>query len=141
MVEIKVTINPSYEWAKDAQDMGISHRELEVFSLIIQGNDNKKIAEILDIKRQSVKNHTYNLMKKLKVANGTQAFAVAILKNMIVVSETAGILKFEFNAKTIAESFSKEIEQDGSPKKKKIKYLIKAMEKHNINLDELKGKD
>ncbi len=39
----KVTINPSYEWYKDAKVLNISYRELEVFALSMDGHNNKEI--------------------------------------------------------------------------------------------------
>jgi DNA-binding CsgD family transcriptional regulator len=138
-MDIKVIINPCYEWSKDAQDMRVSHRELEVLALLIKGNSNKKIAEILGLQYQSVKNHMYHLMKTLKVKNAAQASTIAILQNLIVVKyDIADDIKFEQNAKNLAEGFAKIIEEDKSPKKKETKGFRKAMEKHNINLNELK---
>ncbi len=79
----KIIINPSYEWAEDAKDIGISHRELEVFALAFEGHNNKEIAAILGIQYQSVKNHLYSLTKKLKTNNMAQAFVVLIVKKMV----------------------------------------------------------
>jgi len=79
----KVEINPSYEWAKDAESLGISHRELEVFALVTEGYNNKEIAEILHIKHQSVKNHMHHFTKKLGVRNAGQAVIVALHKKLI----------------------------------------------------------
>lgn len=79
----KVDINPSYEWAKEAEDLGISHRELEVLALVIEGYKNKEIAEILKIQHQSVKNHLQHIYKKLNVKNSTQAYIIALNLNLI----------------------------------------------------------
>ena len=51
-VRYKVDINPSYEWDKDTENLGISHRELEVLALVVEGYKNKEIAQILKIQRQ-----------------------------------------------------------------------------------------
>ena len=69
----KVIINPSYEWDDDGKALNISHRELEIFALLMDGHDNKEIAQMLGIQYQSVKNHTYSLYKKLKAKNMAQA--------------------------------------------------------------------
>ena len=81
--QYKVDINPSYEWAKEAESLGISHRELEVLALVVEGYKNKEIAQILKIQHQSVKNHLQHLFKKLDVKNSTQAYIIALNLNLI----------------------------------------------------------
>ena len=92
----KVIINPSYEWEQDAKDLNISHRELEVFALLMDGHDNKEIAQMLGIQYQSVKNHTSNLYKKLKAKNMAQAAKLLLFGNFIK-TEIPGIdfMKFD----------------------------------------------
>ena len=68
-LEIKVEINPSYEWSEDVRDLNISHRELEVLALVVEGYKNKEIAQILKIQHQSVKNHLQHLFKKRHEGN------------------------------------------------------------------------
>lgn len=82
-VQLKVDINPSYEWDERAKDMTVSHRELEVLALVVEGYKNKEIARILKIQHQSVKNHLQHLFKKLDVKNSTQAYIIALHLNMI----------------------------------------------------------
>ncbi len=94
----KVEINPSYEWNEEIRDAGVSHRELELFSLVLKGYSNKEIAEILNIKHQSVKNHLHNLYKKLRVKNSGQALMVAIGNKLIQVEEEVKGEKVKFNA-------------------------------------------
>jgi len=81
--EYKVDINPSYEWTKEAENLGVSHRELEVLALVVEGYKNKEIGKILKIEHQSVKNHLQHLFKKLNVKNNTQAYIIALHLNMI----------------------------------------------------------
>jgi DNA-binding CsgD family transcriptional regulator len=81
----KVDINPSYEWGKEAEGLGISHRELEVLALVVEGYRNKEIAQILKIQHQSVKNHLQHLLKKLNVKNNTQAYVIALNLNLMKV--------------------------------------------------------
>ena len=80
-----VTINPSYEWEEDAKALNISHRELEVFALLMDGHENKEIAQILGIQYQSVKNHVSSLYKKLKAKNMAQAMKLLLFGNLIKV--------------------------------------------------------
>ena len=82
-LQLKVDINPSYEWARDAESLGVSHRELEVLALVVEGYKNKEIAQILRIQHQSVKNHLQHLLKKLGAKNNTQAYIMAMHLSMI----------------------------------------------------------
>jgi len=79
----KVEIKPSYEWSEKAKELGVSHRELEVLGLLVEGYRNKEIAQILKIQHQSVKNHLQHLLKKLNVRNSTQAYVIALDLNLI----------------------------------------------------------
>jgi len=82
-IQYKVDINPSYEWVEEAKEKNISHRELEVLALVIEGYKNREIARILKIQHQSVKNHLQHLFKKLDVKNNTQAYIIALHMNLI----------------------------------------------------------
>lgn len=79
----KIVINPSYEWHEDARSLGISHHELEVFTLRCEGHDNKEVGAILGIKYQSVKNHWHSLSKKIGANNLGQALAMLMFKNVL----------------------------------------------------------
>ena len=87
-LELKVDIHPTYEWAPEAESLGVSHRELEVLALVVEGYKNKEIAKILKIEHQSVKNHLQHLFKKLDVKNNTQAYIVALSLSMIRMRAT-----------------------------------------------------
>ena len=79
-ITYKLDINPSYEWGEGANDMGVSHRELEVFALTVEGFSDKETAQILHINHQSVKNHVYAMYKKMGVKNSTQALLLLLQK-------------------------------------------------------------
>ena len=51
----------------------LSKREAEVLGYIAKGFSNKRIALILDISQQTVKNHIYSIMSKTKADNRTNA--------------------------------------------------------------------
>ena len=101
----KVGINPSYEWLGDAENLGISHRELEVFALVTEGYTNKEVAEILHIKHQSVKNHMHKFTKKLGVKNCSQAVVIAMSLNLIKWSAIYGDFSVEMPAQDFIEKF------------------------------------
>ena len=63
----------------------MSHRELEVFALLVDGHDNKEIAQVLGIQYQSVKNHISSLYKKLKARNMAEAVKLLLFGNFIKV--------------------------------------------------------
>jgi len=53
-------------------DNGITERELEIIKLILKGKSNKEIEEELYISLGTVKNHLYNIYKKLNIKSRTQ---------------------------------------------------------------------
>jgi len=106
----RVQIKPSYEWSKEATALGISHRELEVFALVLEGFSNKQVAEILQIKHQSVKNHMYSLSKKLRVKNVGQGLVVAIHLNLVGVEERAGDLRISYEEAEMMKIYRQIIE-------------------------------
>jgi DNA-binding NarL/FixJ family response regulator len=54
-------------------DSGLTARQLEVLSLMMQGKSNKAIAHMLKMAEPTVKNHITVILKTLKVANRTEA--------------------------------------------------------------------
>ncbi len=60
--------------------LGLSQRETEVLSLIIQGNDNKTIANKLNVQVSTVRKHLENIYRKLAVQSRTEAIAQALDK-------------------------------------------------------------
>ncbi|MGB9679179.1 MAG: response regulator [Thermoanaerobacteraceae bacterium] len=58
----------------------LTNREIEILSLISKGYSNKEIATKLYLSEKTVKNHVYNIFKKLDVKDRTQA-AIYMIKN------------------------------------------------------------
>ena len=141
-IRYKVEINPSYEWAKDAESLGISHRELEVFALVAEGFTNKEVAEILHIKPQSVKNHMHHFYKKLDVKNSALAVIVALDKNLIKMRGIYGDVSVEVTGEGLVEGFRRLINgQDwmhgvNEKKKRKIKVWLLS---HGIDIDKIQN--
>ena len=136
----KVDINPSYEWAKDVGNLGISHRELEVLALVVEGYKNKEIAQILKIQHQSVKNHLQHLYKKLNVKNSTQAYIIALNLKLIkmrgAMIGSADLPVVEMKAQDIIEGLRKivsgEMKAEGLDSKKRRQWLKVWLKEHGI---------
>ncbi len=61
-------------------EKGISAREKEIVTLLVQGKTNREIAESLFISTNTVKTHIKNIYGKLQVSNRVQLFAMLRLK-------------------------------------------------------------
>jgi DNA-binding NarL/FixJ family response regulator len=59
----------------------LTHREIEILSLIAVGEKNEDIAEKLFVSTNTVKTHIYNIFKKINVSNRLQA-ALWAAKNL-----------------------------------------------------------
>ncbi|HHW57724.1 MAG TPA: response regulator transcription factor [Clostridia bacterium] len=62
----------------------LTPREIEILELISKGYSNKEIAQKLFLSEKTVKNHVYNIFKKLDVKDRTQA-AIYMLKNETIL--------------------------------------------------------
>jgi DNA-binding CsgD family transcriptional regulator len=80
-----IVLNPVYEWSEDVKTLNVSHRELEVFGLLMDGHSNQEIAEILGIRYRTVTNHLSSLYKKLKAKNMAEAMKLLLFGNFIKV--------------------------------------------------------
>jgi DNA-binding CsgD family transcriptional regulator/tetratricopeptide (TPR) repeat protein len=78
----------------------ISQRESEIIKLLIKGKSNKEIEDVLFISSHTVKNHIYNIYKKICVKNRSE---LILLINPIKVNRPSGFfrrrLKRFFNQK------------------------------------------
>lgn len=61
----------------------LSKREVAVLRLMVAGLSNERIAEQLDISRNTVRRHVHNILGKLHAANRTEAVALAMQHNLI----------------------------------------------------------
>ena len=81
---IFTSLDAVYRLLEGGLDMGennpfgnLSPREQEVVSLIAKGMSNKEIASKLFISEHTVKNHIYNIYKKLGISDRTQVALLA----------------------------------------------------------------
>ena len=61
----------------------LSPREMKILELAAQGTTNKRIAGILGISEQTVKNHISSILRKLEAENRTQAVVLALEQHLI----------------------------------------------------------
>ena len=138
-ITYKVEIHPSYEWSEEAKDLNISHRELEVLALVVEGYKNKEIAQILKIKHQSVKNHLQHLFKKLDVKNNTQALVIALHLKLIEVrgkTPYKDVPVIELTGEDYIDSFRKLISGESNPQnisEKNIQKIKVWLKEHGID--------
>jgi DNA-binding CsgD family transcriptional regulator len=81
-----LSINPRSKWSQSAKAGKVSVRELEILILHSEGKSNEEIAEILDIKYQTVKNMLHSLNRKLDATTNAQAMMKAISEGLVKVN-------------------------------------------------------
>ena len=65
----------------------MTDRELEVLSLVAEGNSNKLISSSLGISERTVKNHLTATMSKLRASDRTHAVVTAVRLGWLDISE------------------------------------------------------
>ncbi|MBE0068676.1 response regulator transcription factor [Thermoanaerobacterium thermosaccharolyticum] len=86
--------------------ISLTKREVEILFYIFKGYKNKRIANILHIKENTVKNHIYNIYKKLNVKNKIEVI-VRILGNRDIFRDKIDYVKNKtanFNYKKNADA-------------------------------------
>lgn len=61
----------------------LSPRELQVLAYLVDGDENKEIAQKLSISEQTVKNHVSMIMTKTGVRNRVQLAVLAVKGNLV----------------------------------------------------------
>lgn len=73
--------NPHSQRQPSASELGLTERQMEVFTLMMQGKSNKAICRVLEIAESTVKNHVTAILKALNVSNRTEAVIAARRSN------------------------------------------------------------
>jgi DNA-binding NarL/FixJ family response regulator len=64
-----------------ARRYGITRREQEVMALLVEGKSNKEIEDVLSVSFSTVKNHVYNLYRKLEINSRAQLMHLVIVES------------------------------------------------------------
>jgi len=76
--------SPSAPEAQPAKNTyNLTRRELEILSMIINGKQNKQIAETLDKSIRTIETHRFNIMKKLGVNNAIDMVNKALQERLV----------------------------------------------------------
>jgi NarL family two-component system response regulator LiaR len=81
--------NPDTETAnRPLTDDPLSEREVDVLRLVAQGASNQEIAKTLTISERTVGNHIGSILRKLHLANRTQAALYALRRGLVDINES-----------------------------------------------------
>lgn len=86
VIEKEVYLNSNEAFVQNKSlisKLQISNRELEILTLLAQGNSNQEIADQLYVSVSTVKSHVQNLYDKLEVKRRTQAIEKARRQHLI----------------------------------------------------------
>jgi len=73
-----IVIRPRNDGVTPPDAESLSEREMEVLSLVAEGNSNKLIADRLLVCERTVKNHMSFIMGKLRASDRTHAVVTAV---------------------------------------------------------------
>lgn len=84
---------------KNAEEYGLTKRELEILQKTSEGLTNNQIAEVLFISPKTVRKHIENIYQKLQVHNRVEAVNVAVRDKLISIGLpiVSALLRFVFN--------------------------------------------
>ncbi|RJQ39129.1 MAG: DNA-binding response regulator, partial [Dehalococcoidia bacterium] len=73
----------------------LSQREIEILKYVAEGNPNKRIASVLNISEQTIKNHITSIMRKLNANDRTHAVVLAIRNGWLNIGEVTKLDSLE----------------------------------------------
>jgi len=68
---------------KSVPDFSLTEREMEVLALLVEGLNNREIADRLYVSRATAKAHVSHILDKMDVANRGEAIAVALREGLV----------------------------------------------------------
>ena len=75
---------PKVSESKPSVDFSLTDREMEVLALLVEGLNNREIAERLFVSRATAKAHVSHILAKMDVSNRGEAIAVALREGLIL---------------------------------------------------------
>jgi two-component system nitrate/nitrite response regulator NarL len=87
LVHASSALDPSDNATRRAASYGLSEREEQILKALVRGQSNKMIARMCSVTEATVKVHMKSILRKVRVANRTQA-AVWALKNAYFAEQT-----------------------------------------------------
>ena len=72
-----------FDYKKDKNSYGLTERELDVLSLMVDGLTNPQIADKLIITRATAKAHVHSILQKLCATSRTQATVMAMKEGLV----------------------------------------------------------
>jgi two-component system response regulator DevR len=78
-----VELNGGPPLAPEAEDVGLTRREIEILRLVSEGYSNTALAKMLWVTEQTVKFHLSNIYRKIEVSNRTEAARWAQLHGIL----------------------------------------------------------
>ena len=69
----------------------LTNRETQILNYVAEGNSNKKIAQILNISEQTIKNHVSSILRKLNANDRAHAVVLAMRKGWISIHENHSV--------------------------------------------------
>lgn len=76
------------------KDVHITRRELETLALVARGVDKSEIATILGVSENTVRNHVYNIMKKLGANSHANAIVKGIENEMLMIERDKSLVGY-----------------------------------------------
>jgi DNA-binding NarL/FixJ family response regulator len=78
-----LTNRPTQKTSRKADSYNLSKREKEILRMVVDGKQNKQIADLLDKSIRTVETHRFNIMKKLDVNNAIDMVNKAMKENLV----------------------------------------------------------
>ncbi len=81
---IRVLLQDEEDTAEKIPDYKLTPREQEVLVLLVEGLNNRQIAERLFVSRATAKAHVSHILEKLDVSNRAEAITLALRRKLVV---------------------------------------------------------
>lgn len=72
-----------FRYARSSQFNKLTPREIEILTLLAEGNNNPEIASLLDISRRTVENHRKSINRKLRIRHQRDIIKYALAFGLV----------------------------------------------------------